>query len=123
MKILVDADACPVKDVIIEIGRQKGIQVELVASYNHHINGGPGVTVITTDTGPDAADYVIANRVNTDYLVITQDYGLAALVLGRKGKALSPRGLAMPHAGVFFEGTPCRIEPFYSWMATTGITH
>ncbi len=66
MKILVDADACPVKDVIIEIGRQKGIQVELVASYNHHINGGPGVTVITTDTGPDAADYVIANRVNTD---------------------------------------------------------
>lgn len=93
MKILVDADACPVKEVIISVGREKNIPVEMVASFNHQISEGTGVKVIVTDTGPDAADYVIANRVQEQDIVVTQDYGLAALVLGRKGRALSPRGL------------------------------
>lgn len=93
MKIIVDADACPVKDIIIGIAQEKNIFVEMVASYNHKINGQPGVSVIITDDGPDAADYVIANRVKEADVVVTQDYGLAALVLGKKGKALSPRGL------------------------------
>jgi len=93
LKILVDADACPVKDVIISVGREKNIPVELIASFNHHMDGEPGVCVITTDAGPDSADLVIANRVMAHDIVVTQDYGLAALVLGRKGRALSPRGL------------------------------
>lgn len=93
MKILVDADACPVKDIIISVGKDRNLAIEMIASFNHQINGGPGVTVIITDNGPDAADYVIANRVNADDIVVTQDFGLAALVLGKRGKALSPRGM------------------------------
>lgn len=93
MKILVDADACPVKDIIIAVGNERSIPVEMVASFNHKIKGGPGVSVIITDTGPDAADYIIANRVEGEDIVVTQDFGLAALTLGKRGKALSPRGL------------------------------
>lgn len=93
MKILVDADACPVKEIVISIGAAKNIPVEMIASFHHQIHGGPGVTVIITDTGPDAADYVIANRVEAGDIVVTQDFGLAALALGKRGKALSPRGL------------------------------
>ncbi|MGI6678370.1 MAG: YaiI/YqxD family protein [Dehalobacterium sp.] len=93
MKILVDADACPVKEVVISVGREKNVPVEMIASFNHHIAEVPGIKVIVTDTGQDAADYVIANRVEDQDIVVTQDYGLAALVLGRKGRALSPRGL------------------------------
>jgi len=93
LKILVDADACPVKDLIISEGRRYNIPVEMVASINHLISGGPGVTVITTDAGPDAVDYILANRVECGDIVVTQDFGLAALVLGKKGRPLSPRGL------------------------------
>lgn len=93
MKIIVDADACPVKEIIISLGIERNVPVEMVASFNHQINGGPGVRVIITDTGPDAADYIIANRVEAGDIVVTQDFGLAALVLGKQGKALSPRGL------------------------------
>jgi uncharacterized protein YaiI (UPF0178 family) len=93
LKIIVDADACPVKEIIISLGIERNVPVEMVASFNHQINGGPGVRVIITDTGPDAADYIIANRVEAGDIVVTQDFGLAALVLGKKGKALSPRGL------------------------------
>ncbi|HHT62587.1 MAG: YaiI/YqxD family protein [Bacillota bacterium] len=93
MKILVDADACPVKDIIISLGKKANIPVEMVASLNHRINEESGVTVIIADTGPDAADLVIANRVKAGDIVVTQDYGLAALVLGKQGMALSPRGL------------------------------
>ncbi|MCR6544091.1 YaiI/YqxD family protein [Dehalobacterium formicoaceticum] len=93
MKILVDADACPVKDVIISVGREKNIPVEMVASFNHQISEGTGVKVIVTDTGQDAADFVIVNRIQDQDIVVTQDYGLTALVLGRNGRALSPRGL------------------------------
>lgn len=93
MKILVDADACPVKDIIVAVGNERNIPVEMIASFNHQIKGGSGVSVIITDTGPDAADYVIANRVEGGDIVVTQDFGLGALALGKGGRALSPRGL------------------------------
>jgi len=93
LKILVDADACPVKDIIIAVGNERNIPIEMVASYNHKIKGGSGVSVIITDSGPDAADYIIANRVEGGDIVVTQDFGLGALTLGKGGKALTPRGL------------------------------
>ncbi|SER10934.1 hypothetical protein SAMN04487944_101259 [Gracilibacillus ureilyticus] len=83
MRIFVDADACPVTDLIINEAKSFNIQVTLVKSYNHFSlqNYPDHVKVTYVDTGADAADYKIIGMVKPNDLIITQDYGLAALGL------------------------------------------
>ncbi|MFD2656140.1 MULTISPECIES: YaiI/YqxD family protein [Gracilibacillus] len=83
MKIFVDADACPVTEIIIDEARRFLIDVVLVKSYSHFsLQDTPKhVTVKYVDDGADAVDYRIVQMVQRNDLVITQDYGLAALCL------------------------------------------
>lgn len=91
--IIVDADACPSKEEIIAVAREFGVQVLLVASYAHRMPEHEHVMVRQTDSVPEAVDLIIMNEVVPGDIVITQDYGLAAVVLGKRAKVLSPRGL------------------------------
>ncbi len=61
MKIYIDADACPVKDIIIAEGTHAGIPVILVTSFSHFSNAEQpsGVETIYVDSGAEAADYRI----------------------------------------------------------------
>ncbi|SHN18309.1 YaiI/YqxD family protein [Gracilibacillus kekensis] len=83
MHIFVDADACPVVDIIIAEANAKEIEVTLVKSYNHFsMKEHPAhVTVKYVDDGADSADYRIVQMIQKNDLVITQDYGLASLCL------------------------------------------
>jgi uncharacterized protein YaiI (UPF0178 family) len=92
MKILVDADACPVKDIILDLAKQQKLKVIWVVSLNHYSRREDPVQVVGVDALPQAVDIALINRVEPMDIVVTQDYGLAALVLGKKGKAISPTG-------------------------------
>jgi uncharacterized protein YaiI (UPF0178 family) len=91
MKIIVDADACPqsVFRICTEVGHQYGIEVWAVASFNHSIDSDHHVVV-----GNDSqeADIKIINLTEEEDIVITQDWGLAAVVLGKRARCLSPTG-------------------------------
>lgn len=91
MKILVDADACPKTALAIcqQIAKRAGVSVWTVASFNHHIVSDNHVVV---GSNSQEADMKIINLTVPGDIVITQDWGLAALVLGRKAFALSPSG-------------------------------
>jgi uncharacterized protein YaiI (UPF0178 family) len=91
MQLLIDADACPVTAIAADIARKNHIPVVLVCDRNHvqHI---PDAEVVTVDPGADAADLALVNRCRAGDLVVTQDYGVAALVLGRGGCAIHPSG-------------------------------
>lgn len=91
--IIVDADACPSKEEIIAVAREFGVTVLLVASYAHRMPEYENVIVRQADSVPEAVDIIIMNEVKPGDIVITQDYGLAAVVLGKKAKVLSPRGM------------------------------
>lgn len=80
MRILVDADACPVKEIIIKIAKQKSIPVIMFADTSHYINDGYS-SVITVDRHNDSADYEITAAAAAADIVVTQDYGLAAMVM------------------------------------------
>lgn len=90
-KILVDADACPVIDITIKVAKQFSIQVILICDTSHYLQR-EGVETITVSKGSDAVDFVIVNRVQERDIVVTQDYGLAAMVLAKKGVALDQNG-------------------------------
>ena len=92
MKILVDADACPVKTEIVAVALQFGVPVWMVASYDHRIEPGVGFTVFQVDRSDQSVDLYIANRVSKGDVLITQDFGLAAICMAKKAIALSNRG-------------------------------
>lgn len=85
MKIYVDADACPVKDIIISEASDFEIQIILVTSFSHFSNAEEpsGVKTIYVDSGADAADYRIVKLVEKGDIIVTQDYGLASLGLAK----------------------------------------
>ncbi|TYS17524.1 YaiI/YqxD family protein [Rossellomorea vietnamensis] len=85
MKIYVDADACPVKDIIISEAANFEIEVILVSSFSHFSNAEQpsGVRTIYVDSGAEAADYRIVKLVKKGDMIVTQDYGLASLGLAK----------------------------------------
>lgn len=94
MKIYVDADACPVKDIIISQAANEEIPVILVTSYSHYSNEEqpPGVEMIYVDTGAEAADYRIMKLAQKNDIIVTQDYGLASLGLAKGCIVLHHKG-------------------------------
>jgi uncharacterized protein YaiI (UPF0178 family) len=92
ISIVVDGDSCPVKTEIIELASRFGIHVLMVSSYDHVLQKSEGVSVIQVDRGQESADIYIANHIAKGDIVVTQDYGLAALVLAKSCQAISPRG-------------------------------
>jgi len=91
MKILIDADACPrpVLQICIRLGRAYDIPVWTVANFNHDIASDHPIVV-----GDDfqEADMKIMNLTEAGDVVVTGDWGLAAMVLGKGAKCLSPMG-------------------------------
>lgn len=91
MKIYIDGDACPVKEEIYRDAKAAGIEVILVTSLSHFSGKEllDNVTVVYVDEGADSADYRIVALTKPGDLLITQDYGLASLVL--------PKGVRVMH--------------------------
>ena len=92
MKIIIDADACPVVDIAVDIAKERNLECIIVCDNTHSIQKDGAVTVVV-DKGADSADCKIANLTEKGDVVITQDYGLAALVLGKSAKALNQNGM------------------------------
>lgn len=91
-KIIVDADSCPVKEIVVKVGAEFGLAVLMVASVAHEMPDAPGVENVRVDSMPQAVDMVVINRLQAGDIAVTGDYGLASLILGKGGRVLSPRG-------------------------------
>lgn len=90
-QILVDADACPVVDETIAVAKQYGLAVTLITDTAHWMQR-EGAVTITVENGSDSADFRLVNLVRKGDIVITQDYGLAAMVLSKGGHILNQNG-------------------------------
>ena len=92
MKILIDADGCPVVDIAINLGKKYNIKTVIVCDTSHIINK-VGVETVTLSKGADSVDFALVNKVSKDDIIITQDYGLAAMVLSKGGYPINQNGL------------------------------
>src|SRR5699024_11409949 len=94
MRIFVDADASPVQNEVIDAAKAHDLQVVFVKNYAHfsQTEYPSFVEVIHVDKGADMADYEIVRNIQTNDIVITQDYGLAALCLGKQAHVLHHKG-------------------------------
>lgn len=91
MHLWIDADACPVVDLAIRTAGRHRVPVTLVCDDAHHMLR-DGAQTITVARGADSADLMLVNLVRRNDIVVTQDYGLAALCLARGARPLDQNG-------------------------------
>lgn len=92
MKILVDADACPVKEIIVETAKSCSIPVIMFIDTSHELNDGYS-KIVTVDKAKDSADFALIAQAEREDIVVTQDFGVAAMALAVGARALNQNGL------------------------------
>ncbi len=91
MKLLIDADGCPVVDIALTVCRNYSIPCLLLCDTAHEFHR-EGADTLVFDKGADSVDYALVNRVSSGDVVITQDYGLASMCLARQARVLHQDG-------------------------------
>ena len=92
MRILIDADGCPVVDLTVRLAEKYGIECTILCDTSHEFNR-DGAKTVVVEKGADSVDFKIVNLVGEGDIVVTQDYGLAAMCLARKAIPVSQNGL------------------------------
>lgn len=92
MKILVDADACPVKEEILKVAKKHHLDVHMFFDTAHVYEDGYS-TVYILDKGADSVDYALINKTTKGDIVVTQDYGVATMALSKQALAINQNGL------------------------------
>jgi uncharacterized protein len=100
VRILVDADACPVKDEVYRVARRYGLPVKVVANAFLMVPSDPLIERIIVDAGPDVADDWIAERSDPRAIVITTDIPLASRALKAGAQVISPKGTPFTEASI-----------------------
>lgn len=90
MKILIDADGCPVVDLTLQAAAEHGLEAILFCDTSHEFKE-KNARVVTVDKGSDSADFALIRQVKPGDIVVTQDYGLAAMVLAKRGLSHYPK--------------------------------
>ena len=93
MKVIVDADACPVVNITVSLCKRAGIECLLLCDTAHEMHR-DGAQTLVFDKGADSVDFALVNRVSSGDIVVTQDYGLASMCLAKKATVLHQDGWA-----------------------------
>ena len=91
MNIYVDADACPVVSIVEEISKKYNISVTLLCDTNHVLHSEYS-EVVMVGAGADAVDYKLISLCHRGDVVVSQDYGVAAMALGKGAFAIHQSG-------------------------------
>lgn len=92
MKIYVDADGSPVVNIAVDVAKDFRLEIIIVKNYAHVINY-DYAQIVSVDISQDSADLYIVNHLNKEDIVVTQDYGLAALCLAKNAYVINQNGL------------------------------
>jgi len=100
IRILVDADACPVKDEVYRVAERHGAQVAIVSNSHMRVPLVPWVERVVVSDGFDAADDWIAGTADTDCVVVTADILLADRCLKAGATVIAPNGKPFTGASI-----------------------
>ena len=99
MRILIDGDGCPVVDRAISVAHDYHTPCLIFCDTAHRFERQGAVTV-TVDKGADSADFALVAQVRPEDIVVTQDYGLAAMCLSRGAAAIRQDGLIYDESNI-----------------------
>lgn len=99
MVILVDGDGCPELQTIKELAYRYGVKMTVFIDYAHFIQD-DYFKIVMCEIGNDSVDMNLLKQTQTGDLVITQDYGLASLVLSKGAKVLHTSGKVIDNSNI-----------------------
>ena len=91
MKMLIDADGCPVVDIAVRLCLKYHIPCLLLCDTAHEFHR-QDVETLVFDKGSDSVDFALVNRIAPGDIVVTQDYGLASMCLSMRARVLHQDG-------------------------------
>ena len=91
MRIIIDGDACPGISIIENVAKNYSVEVIIYCDYNHFIQSDYSI-VKTVDSGFQSVDMYVINEAETHDIIVSQDYGVAAICLGKKCSVINPKG-------------------------------
>lgn len=91
MRIIIDGDACPSRKIIEEVAKSYNLEVIIFCTYDHLIKSNYSEVRIV-DKGFQSVDMKVVNENKKNDIVVSQDYGVAAMVLGKGSHAINPSG-------------------------------
>ncbi len=91
-KIIIDADACPVKEEVYRVAMRYGLKVTLVANSRMRVPAVDWLEQVVVSGGFDAADDWIAENAAENDIVIAGDIPLVSRCLKKGARVISPRG-------------------------------
>lgn len=91
MKIIIDGDACPGISIIEKIAKKNEVPVIIYCDINHFIQSDYSQVKIV-DSGFQSVDMYVMNETKKGDIVVSQDYGVAAICLSKKAKVINPKG-------------------------------
>lgn len=89
--LVIDADGCPVVKIAAKIASEFGVDCLVVSDSAHEFNI-KGTRSVVVSQGADSADFYIVNNIKKNDIVITQDYGLAAMCLAKNVTVVNQNG-------------------------------
>ena len=92
IKLLIDADGCPVVDIAVGLARKHDIECLILCDTAHEFRK-EGAHTITVSKGADSVDFALVNLVQKGDVVVTQDYGLAAMCLAKGAVPINQNGM------------------------------
>ncbi len=92
MKILIDGDGCPVIDIAISVAKKFNIEVVIMCDTSHIFNKEGAMTMVFSK-GADSVDFALINYLEKEDVVITQDYGLAAMAMNKASYVINQNGM------------------------------
>lgn len=99
MRVLVDGDASPVKDEAICLCKEFGVECIIYMDYSHEYESSYA-KVIFCDKGKDSVDLKISNECEKNDIIVTQDYGLATLILAKGGLVIHNNGFLIDNKNI-----------------------
>lgn len=92
MKVLIDGDGCPVIDMAVSLCKKTGTECIILCDTSHFFNK-EGARTVMVSKGNDTVDFALVNMVDKDDIVVTQDYGLAAMCIAKQARPVSQNGM------------------------------
>lgn len=99
MKLMIDADGCPVVDIAIRIAKKHECECIIVCDTSHEFKK-DGARTITVSKGADSVDFALVNLITPGDIVVTQDYGLAAMCLAKGAAAIHQDGMVYDNSNI-----------------------
>lgn len=117
MQIFVDADACPVVAIVERIAKENSVPVTLLCDTNHVLSSDYS-EVVVVGAGADAVDYKLISICHKGDIVVSQDYGVAAMALGKGAYAIHQSGRWYTNDNI--DQMLMAVYPYLSLVTETG---